>query len=265
VVLSSTVISTLINETLKLYEKFPFYIERLDILVSELRMNNRWGKFIPELDSGMLFSLFSKLDVISTLRSATSAFYFLPYVLYVIFMTWNLIVLREEIIGGVLVFIKDKRRRARIKDTIIRIEKILGRWMIGELFLMLIIGLFTFIVLVILGVEYALPLAIIAGVLEVVPNIGPFLALIPASFIALVTGGFFKFILVIVAYILIQQLENNIIVPKVMQIVIGINSFLILISIIAGDMLFGPIGVILAIPTLVIVQISLKSIGSDTS
>lgn len=135
-----------------------------------------------------------------------------------------------------------------------RISTKLGSWLRGQLLLCFIIFLASYIGLLILNVHYALLLALIAGFLEAIPFIGPVLSAVPALFLSFAQSPV-RALLVLVLYLVIQQLENNLIVPKVMQRSVGLNPVVIIIAMLIGARLGGIIGVILAIPTAAIIQV----------
>ena len=135
-----------------------------------------------------------------------------------------------------------------------RITSKLGSWLRGQLLLCFIIFLMSYIGLSILGVKYALVLALIAGLLEAVPMIGPIISAIPALFLSFAQSPI-KALLVLILYILVQQLENNLIVPKVMQKAVGLNPIVVIVAMLIGGRLGGFFGVILAIPTAAIIQV----------
>jgi len=105
----------------------------------------------------------------------------------------------------------------------------------------------SFIGLIFLLPKYALVLALIAGFTEVIPYIGPVIGAVPAVFLAF-SHSPTKALLVIALYVVIQQLENNIIVPKVMQRAVGLNPVVVIIVLLLGAKLAGVIGALLAIP-----------------
>lgn len=144
-----------------------------------------------------------------------------------------------------------------------KIEHKMGSWLRGQLLLSLIIGVLTYIGLTILGVKYALVLAILAGFMEVIPFIGPVLAAIPAIFFAATESPALA-LFVLGLYVVIQQLENNLIVPKVMQQTVGLHPIVILIALLIGGRVGGIIGVILAVPLATIIAIFLTDIFSET-
>lgn len=138
-----------------------------------------------------------------------------------------------------------------------KIEKRLGTWVRGELILMVFVGMFSYIGLVILHVEFALPLAIVAGLLEIVPNIGPTVSAIPAVLVALGVSPFFA-LSVVALYVIIQQIENNILVPLVMRHVTGFSPLVTILALMVGARLAGITGIILAVPFFLVLQVLLE-------
>lgn len=142
----------------------------------------------------------------------------------------------------------------RFTKLLNRIETGLGNWVRGELFLMATIGITSYIGLNLLGIPYALPLGIFAGLLEIVPIVGPIIAAVPAVVVALsispvlalVTAAF---------YFLIQQLENNLIVPKVMERAVGLDPLATILSLMVGAKLMGTLGALLAVPFVLLAKI----------
>lgn len=134
-----------------------------------------------------------------------------------------------------------------------RARKKLGLWFQGQLLLMLIVGSAVSLGLWILGVKYSLILGILAGVLEIVPMVGPIFAGAIAFLMAISeswTLGFY----VIILFLVIQQLENNILIPIVMKKTVGISPVVVVVALLAGSQIAGFIGMILAVPTAVVIQ-----------
>ncbi|MFA4871463.1 MAG: AI-2E family transporter [Patescibacteria group bacterium] len=128
-----------------------------------------------------------------------------------------------------------------------RIQEKIGQWLRGQLILSLIIFVVVFLGLTILGVKYALVLALFAGITELIPYLGPTIGAIPAVFIAFTQSPMLA-LFVILLYILVQFLENHIIVPKVMQKAVGLNPVVVIVAMLIGAKLAGILGVILAVP-----------------
>lgn len=130
-----------------------------------------------------------------------------------------------------------------------RVKQKLGSWLRGQLLLDLVVGIFSYIGLLILDVQYALLLGLMAGLFETIPYVGPIFAGIIAVLLAfLQTGGWLKPLLVAVLFVVIQQLENNLLVPKIMKRAVGLNPIVSIVSLLIGYRLLGLPGAILAIP-----------------
>jgi len=128
-----------------------------------------------------------------------------------------------------------------------RAQNKVGLWLRGALILGFIVGTFVFVGLTILGVKYALVLALLAGLLELIPYFGPPISAIPAVFMAFSQDPILG-LLTIALYVVIQQLENNILVPKVMQKAVGLNPVVSILSLGVGFKVAGFLGALLAIP-----------------
>ncbi len=140
-----------------------------------------------------------------------------------------------------------KDSRDKVYETLQLVDEKLGAWFRGEVVLMFSIGFMTWIALTLVNMPYALPLAVIAGFLEIVPTLGPTLSAIPAVIVALTISPPLA-LTVIVIYIIIQQLENTLLVPKVMQRAVGLNPVVVIIAIMIGANIMGVVGALLAIP-----------------
>ena len=126
---------------------------------------------------------------------------------------------------------------------------------------MFIVGIMSYIGLIFLGVEFAIPLAFIAGLLEVIPNVGPTLSMIPAILVALGTSPVLA-LAVFALYFVIQQLENTIIVPKVFSKAVGISPLIVIVSLMIGFKIAGVSGAILSLPTVLFLEIIINDLYS---
>lgn len=154
-----------------------------------------------------------------------------------------------------------EKNQPKALEIITQLEKRLGSWVSAELFLMLIIGILSYIGYLIIGLNYALPLAIIAGLLELVPNIGPTVAAILAGLFGLTTSPLTA-ILAVLCGVIVQQLENNFIVPKIMKETVGINPLITILLIASGAKLGGIIGAIIAVPVYIMAEIIIKTLNN---
>lgn len=155
-------------------------------------------------------------------------------------------------------------KEKEINGSIVLVEKRIGNWSRAELILMVTIGLLNYIGLKLLGIPFALPLAILAGLLEIIPYIGPIIAAVPAVIIGF---GISPVIGIATAAMstLIQQLENYVLVPKVMQTNVGVNPVVTLICIAIGARLAGIAGVIIAVPVYISVEVLLLKYFSTSN
>lgn len=161
----------------------------------------------------------------------------------------------SQAIRTLLLFFSPDRRQGA--QTIIeQVEVKVGAYIRGQTILCLSIGVLSFIAYLLIGLPYALVLAITAAILEAVPYLGPTLAAIPPLLLAISLDPS-KVIWVVVATLVIQQLENNLLVPRIMDKSVGVNPIVTLLSIAAVGALFGIPGAVLAIPIAAILQLLL--------
>lgn len=130
----------------------------------------------------------------------------------------------------------------------------LGAWMRGQLLLCLIVGLLYLVAFAVIGVPYALLLAVLGGIFEFIPYIGPILSAVPVVLIAFTKSPTIG-VIAIIALIVVQQLENNLIVPKIMQRTVGLNPIVSIVAFLIGAKLFGAVGAIIAIPVAVALSV----------
>jgi predicted PurR-regulated permease PerM len=179
---------------------------------------------------------------------------FIAIVILVLAFYWTLD--GPRIIQSFLLLVPQDRRED-ISELISEMETKVGSYIAGQGLLCLIIGATALIVYRLIGLPNALVLALLAGVLEAVPMVGPLLGAIPAAMVALSIAPD-KLIWVIVATIIIQQLENSLLVPRVMRKAVGVNPFVTLLAIFAFSSLFGIAGALMAIPMAAIIQLLLN-------
>ncbi|OGK46052.1 hypothetical protein A3B46_00850 [Candidatus Roizmanbacteria bacterium RIFCSPLOWO2_01_FULL_39_19] len=194
-------------------------------------------------------------------RLVTGVFSNVIFLISVLFFTYYFL-LEEQFLGSFVGKFLEKHKADLILDIIDKVEKRMHAWVWGEFVLMMIIGIMTYIGLSFLGVKFGLSLAVIAGLLEVVPIIGPILSAVPAFFVAgavsPVLGG-----TIIVLYVIIQQLENNLIVPMIMRRAVGMNPVLTLIALSIGGKLGGVFGIILGVPIALAVETILIEVSKN--
>ena len=136
-----------------------------------------------------------------------------------------------------------------------RIHIVLGRYMRGQLYLILIMSVASYIALSIFKVPYALPIAIGTGILEIIPFVGPIIAGTLASLVALSTQGVGTMIGIIITYFVLREIEDQIIIPQVIGRVVHLDPVVTIFVVLAGEKVAGIIGVLMAVPLAAVVRV----------
>ena len=148
-------------------------------------------------------------------------------------------------------------RRSGIRDAWNEVEARLGLWARGQLVLMTTIGIATGIAYSLLGLPGALLLGLIAALMEIIPIVGPLLGAIPALLIA-TTISTQTVALTLGIYLLLQLIEGNVLVPLIMRNSVGLSPFLVLVSLLVGGTVGGPLGAIVSVPVVAGITVVLE-------
>lgn len=155
--------------------------------------------------------------------------------------------LEREGLEGTWITLLPRRKRAEARMIIEEIELRLGGYVRGQLMLAAIVAVLAYIVLLVVGIPYALVLALLAGMFELVPLVGPILSAVAPVLIAFGESPL-KALIVAGAFLVIQQVENHLLVPNVMKHSVGLSPLTVLVAILIGTALMGIIGTLLAVP-----------------
>ena len=239
------IVPPLVDQTSALINKIPDLFRKF----------NFWG-----IDEKILSSQLGQLTSVpvNLIKFITNVFSNLVEIFALAVLTFYLLLERKKL-DQYLVVLFGEEKEKEIEKTIRVIEGRLGSWVRGELFLMLIVGILDYIGFRIIGLDFALPLAILAFILEIVPTIGPTLSALPAIMIALVISPFHALATAGWCF-LVQQLENSIFVPRVMKKVAGVNPLISILSLAIGLKLAGIGGALLAIPTFIVIEVIVREI-----
>lgn len=237
VFIGSAIIPPLITQSAHLGESLPSYLS----LVSP---------FI-KLDTDIILKQVAPLS--QNLLKVTIGIFGDIVALFTIFVISFYLVIERRNLEVHLTSFMGEKGGGQLLTIMKKIEERLGAWVRGQVTLMFTIGLFTFVGLLLLGVQYVLPLAIIAGILEIVPTIGPIISSIPAILVALTVSPFLAGA-VAVLFFVIQQIENQLVVPLVMKKAVGLPPLVTLLALMIGGKLAGIGGAILAIPMVVTIE-----------
>lgn len=233
------VVPPLVEQTADLVGRIPDYLEQINL---------------PWLDESLIASQFSELGNLPShiLRLSVGVFVNLIKVTVILVLTMYMILERRNLRGYLSRLFSDGRRE-KVIELVERIEINLGLWVRVELFLMALIGTMSYFGLRLLGIEFCLPLAVLAGLLEIVPNVGPTLAAVPAI-VAGLTISPTKGLVVALLYVIIQQIENDFVVPKVMQKGLQFSPLIVLVALAIGLNLGGVAGMVLSLPILIVLR-----------
>lgn len=245
-------IPTLTQELGSLSKQLPDYINSLNLLDSPIAETLGEGALPSQLPfSEAINSLSEKVADISGnfLSVLSTVFGGALSLLLIVVMSFYLSV-QEKGIENFLGIITPVKYERYVIDLWHRSQKKIGLWLRGQLLLALIVGVLVYLGLTIFGIKYALLLAIIAAIFELIPIFGPILSAIPAIAIAFIgpDGGLDKAFIVVILYVIIQQFENQLLYPLVVKQVVGVPSIVAIIALIAGGTLAGLLGMILSVP-----------------
>lgn len=234
----------LIEQIHQLIIQMPAYIERVIAFQADTPSFQRWLETATSTLSNSVGNVVNL--TISFLGGLVSFFTIIILTIYFLaddnyFSNLRQSSISEEKANAVIVVVK-------------KVSVKLGQWLRGQFLLGLIITLISYVGLLIIGTPYALTLAVISGILEIIPIVGPFIAGAIAALIAYSVSPLTA-IIVIVFYLVIQQVENNLLVPKIMQKAIGLPPAIIIVGILVLGKLMGFIGVLLAVPILGILYV----------
>ncbi|MEX2053985.1 MAG: AI-2E family transporter [Candidatus Colwellbacteria bacterium] len=243
------------------YAVIPIAILELNNLLKNMSglLESNLGLVVPSGDSNFLLNtdiqqftealLSGGAPLIEILGALVGGVTFL---LAVIVLSFYLTVSRDGVSKFLVAIFPDVLEK-RTLDLYTRTKQRIAKWFQAQLFLSLVVGTLAFVGLSLLGVKYALVLGIIAGILELIPVVGPIFAGALAVMVAL-TGSWDLGLYTLLLFLGIQQLENNVLVPLVMRRQTGVHPVMILVSILGGAQIAGLVGVLLAVPTAVFLQ-----------
>lgn len=261
------IIPIIIDQFSTFMDKFPAYMENLTKIINDFLQNsvliknteNLIGKeIIPKDASSITKYLISRINLEEIdifQRATTVGMLVFDTVLYLIvgpLLGIYILIYTDKI---KTTFIKIIPKRFKNQTTIIleRINKVAGRYVRGQILVSIIVGILCTIVLLVLKVDFAILLGSIAGLLNMIPLLGPIIGAIPAALTALFISPL-KALLVILLFIAVQQIDNYIISPNIMKYQVGVHPGIIIFSLMAGGALFGIWGLLIAVPTVAILQ-----------
>lgn len=231
----------LAQQTANFVAALPDYLSKIG--VSSIISQDLVGRLVAQLGGIPGEVLSFTVSVFSNLLSVIAVLVFAFYML-----------LSRDKLQDQLGFFFGEEKRQGIGRVVDNLEMKLGKWARGQLIIMFAIGLGTYIGLVLIGIPFALPLAILAGLLEIIPILGPIVSAIPAVLIGFGISPLVGVGTLALAF-LVHQLEGYILVPKIMEKSVGVSPLVVLIAIAIGAKLAGIMGVIISVPFVITLQV----------
>ena len=251
--------------------KLPVYIKNLTEFINQIIEKNIIvdniegviGKEFAPLDSNAISQYF--INLLSTrninfLQGAT-AFTLSIINIIITFIFGPLLgiyILKDsDKLRNVFIRVLPTKYKDQVKIVIDRINNVGGRYIRAQILISIIVGILCSVILFLLKVDFPVLLGFIAGVLNLVPFLGPILGAIPAALTAFFISPL-KALLVILLFVAVQQLDNYIISPNIMKYQVGVHPAIVIFVLIAGGAVFGPFGLLLAVPTTAVIQAIMK-------
>ncbi|HOY56208.1 MAG TPA: AI-2E family transporter [bacterium] len=236
----------------QLASNLPDYYERIALGFNRLGDGQQnVPATLPQALSGLSSNLAGATSgVFSTITGIFGGLVSLVSFLVIVFY----LMVQENGVKYFLQFLVPLKKRAEIMHLIDKIQTKLGFWLRGQLILCLLVGLMVYLLLLIMGVKYALLLGLIAAITEIIPYVGPIIGAVPGIFIAF-SDSFTKVLMVALVYLIVQQVENSLLVPKIMQKSVGLNPVVVMVAILVGGSLGGVVGALLAVPVAAIIDV----------
>lgn len=233
-----------IEQTTNFAKTLPDYLQRIgasNVITEEI--NRQIARTLSSIPS---FVVKTSVSVFSNIWALFS----------VLILAFYMLIAREKLDDQISSFFGPEKKRS-VTELINDIETGLGGWMRAQITLMLLVGFMEYIGLILLGIPFALPLAIFAGIMEIVPIIGPVISAVPVVIIAFGMSPLMGLIALLFV-ILVQMVENYFFVPKVFERSVGVSPIVTLILIAVGSKLAGVMGVFLSIPIFLLIQLLYK-------
>lgn len=238
------VVPPLVNQSYTLIKQIPHFLDQFKISgIDSQTITSQLGSFSSLPNNLIKFSLGIFSNIIALIGLLVITFYFLME--------------RKNLEKYLTTFLGENKGNDYF-SIIHKIEDKLGSWVRGELILMFFVGSISYLGFRLLGLEFALPLAIIAFFLELIPNIGPIVAAVPAVVLGLTVSPVLALMTTGWCF-LVQQIENSILVPRIMKSSVGISPLISIFSLIIGFEIAGVAGAILAVPLFLVLEIILKN------
>jgi len=259
VILLSVFLPLFFSEIKQFLENWPEYAKRLDSFIGGIETysqsigvefrKDEFSQSIESSTSAWFSQIFS-----TTLDLFQSFIHFIGYFFLALYLS-----LEERGIEKLFLLMTPKEYHAQALSIASRMQGKVSQWLFGQMLLMLIAFVIYYVGLSLLGVPYALAIALFGGLMEILPYIGPVLAAIPAILIGLLSSPVLG-ASALIFYIVAHQVEAHIVAPQVMKHSAGLNPVALIVAILVGLELAGPLGIILAVPITMILSVFVEDL-----
>lgn len=237
----------LIEQTREFIKQSPTYWNEMQKVISDLRITGRNYGVLPNTSQILSTTAGLGENIVSqsinfTITIFTGIIAAFTLAIIVLFMLLD----KDELKDGLLKFFPhDMRDKA--ESIAATISKKVGGYVGGQLILMLTVGLMTAFGLSLLNIKFALLLGLIAGILEIIPIVGPILSAVPAIIVALAQDPILA-VWVILVYLIVQRIENSFLTPLILARFLELSPLIVIVAILIAASTLGVVGVILAPP-----------------
>lgn len=257
IAITAVIVIPFINQVDNLVESVPEWVKQITGNISAITLGD------ITIDSNTIykgvlswFEKFTSGDSFENIASTLGGvFGWASLVLASVVFSIYLVIDHNKILDFGLIRITSDEKRDRVKKLVLDLEAKLGKWLLGQGVVSTIAGGVLGLSLALFGIPFALPMGVLIALFSAIPSLGATVASIPPLIIALIVKGPVVAVVLLLIFLVYQQLENNFIIPKVMGGAAGVKPMLVLFSAIIFLILFGVWGAVLSVPAIVIGKI----------
>lgn len=263
ILIGLTTVPSLVVELQKLTERIPEYSFEFQEFITSLQSD--YQRFnIPDsirqvIDNNIIEMQNRLLAYVERITENVLGMFSHLFIIIIIPLLVYYILRDEENLKRSLLLAFPKKYRKWVYRVFSEMDRTLGAYLRGMLLICFLVGLFTYVGLFLLGVDFALILGVIAGITNIIPYFGPIIGAVPAVLIALLSSPLLA-LKVIIVLTIVQQLESQLIAPQILGRSLGLHPLVVIFALILGGRLFGLAGLIFAVPFTAMLRILLKHV-----
>ncbi|MDO9573998.1 MAG: AI-2E family transporter [Candidatus Contubernalis sp.] len=264
--LSINVIPSLMGEMQKLLVKVPLYSSQIQQFIVEMQQD--YHRFnLPDSIRSVVDANIDQfqvliIDLLETFTDSVINLFSHIFLLVLIPLLVFYILKDIENIKSSIYRMIPHKHRGRVRAAAEDIDKTLGAYVRGQIFISVFVASMVYVGLLLLGVEFAVLLAIINGITNVIPYFGPIIGAIPAFSIALLESPLLA-LKVILMITIVQQVESHVLTPTVFGKNLGLHPVIVILSLLFGGSLFGLLGLIFAVPVVAVIKVIFKHLRKN--